>query len=92
MPEPAKGDVLGDVRVKGTVTPVLVIGTTGDPATPYAGAQSLVTRIAGSTLLTFVSTEHTAFGRGISACVDDTVVTYLVDGTPPAAGAHCTPD
>ena len=51
MPKPAKGDVLGDVTVRGT-PPILVIGTTGDPATPYAGAQSMVARIAGSQLLT----------------------------------------
>ena len=38
MPKPAKGDKLGKLRVSGTV-PILVIGNTGDPATPYAGAR-----------------------------------------------------
>ena len=38
MPKPAKGDKLGDVQVRGTA-PILVIGTTGDPATPYVGAR-----------------------------------------------------
>jgi pimeloyl-ACP methyl ester carboxylesterase len=91
MPKPAKGDRLGDVRVRGSA-PILVIGTTGDPATPYPGAEVMVSRIAGSTLLTFDSTEHTAFGRGISTCVDDAVSTYLVAGTLPAPGARCAPD
>lgn len=91
MPRPAKGDKLGDVRARG-VPPVLIIGTTGDPATPYAGAQALVGRIQGSDLLTFDSTEHTAFGRGISTCIDDAVVAYLVDGATPAPGTHCAPD
>jgi hypothetical protein len=91
MPKPAKGDKLGDVRVRGTA-PILVIGTTGDPATPYVGAQALTTRIEGSDLLTFDSTEHTAFGRGISTCIDDAVTAYLVDGTLPAPGAHCAPN
>ena len=50
MPKPAKGDTLGAVTAKGT-PPILVIGTTGDPATPYAGAQAMVGRIAGSQLL-----------------------------------------
>jgi pimeloyl-ACP methyl ester carboxylesterase len=91
MPKPARGDKLGDVRVKGA-PPILVVGTTGDPATPYAGAQAMVGRIAGSRLLTFDSTEHTAFGRAISTCVDDAVDAYLTAGTLPAAGARCTPN
>jgi hypothetical protein len=91
MPKPAKGDRLGAVSVSGSA-PVLVIGTTGDPATPYTGAEAMVGRIAGSELLTFDSTEHTAFGRGISACIDDAVDVYLVDGTLPPPGTHCAPD
>ena len=91
MPKPAKGDKLGDVRVRGTA-PILVIGTTGDPATPYVGAEALTARIEGSDLLTFDSTEHTAFARGISTCIDDAVVAYLVDGTMPPPGTHCAPN
>jgi pimeloyl-ACP methyl ester carboxylesterase len=91
MPKPAKGDKLGDVRVRGTA-PIVVIGTTGDPATPYVGAEALVDRIQGSELLTFESTEHTAFGRGISTCIDDAVVAYLVDGTVPPPGTRCSPN
>ncbi|MEY2406326.1 MAG: hypothetical protein QOG39_1242, partial [Acidimicrobiaceae bacterium] len=72
--------------------PILVVGTTGDPATPYAGAQAMVGRLPGSQLLTFDSTEHTAFGRAISNCVDDAVDTYLVAGTLPAPGTRCAPD
>jgi pimeloyl-ACP methyl ester carboxylesterase len=90
MPKPAPGDALGDVHVRGT-PPVLVIGTTGDPATPYAGAQGMALRVEGSSLLTFDSTEHTAFGRGISACIDDAVVAYLTAGTLPPTGTHCAP-
>ena len=91
MPKPAKGDKLGDVQVRGTA-PILVIGTTGDPATPYVGAEALAARIQGSDLLTFESTEHTAFGRGISTCIDDAVVAYLVDGALPPPGTRCAPD
>jgi pimeloyl-ACP methyl ester carboxylesterase len=91
MPKPARGDKLGDVRVRGTA-PILVLGTTNDPATPYVGAEALVSRIQGSELLTFESTEHTAFGRGISTCIDDAVVAYLVAGTLPPPGTRCSPD
>jgi pimeloyl-ACP methyl ester carboxylesterase len=88
MPKPAKGDRLGKLRVSGTA-PILVIGNTGDPATPYAGAQATVAHVAGSTLLTVDSTEHTAYGSGRSSCVDDVVDRYLVDGTQPAPGSRC---
>ena len=88
MPKPAKGDKLGDVRVAGT-PPVLVIGTTGDPATPYPGAVAMLSRIAGAGLLTFESTEHTAFGTARSTCVDDAVTAYLVDGAMPAPDTRC---
>ena len=90
MPKPARGDKLGDVRVVGRRTDPGG-GNDDDPATPYAGAQSLVTRIQGSTLLTFDSTEHTAFGSGRSTCIDDAVDAYLVDGTLPPPGTHCAP-
>ena len=91
MPKPAKGDKLGNVTVRGTA-PILVIGTTGDPATPYVGAEALTQRIEGSELLTFDSTEHTAFGRGVSTCIDDAVDAYFVDGTLPPPGTHCAPN
>jgi pimeloyl-ACP methyl ester carboxylesterase len=88
MPKPAKGDKLGKLKVVGA-PPILVIGNTGDPATPYPGAQATATRIAGSTLLTVDSTEHTAYGSGRSGCVDDAVDRYLVDGTMPVPGTRC---
>jgi pimeloyl-ACP methyl ester carboxylesterase len=88
MPKPARGDKLGDVRVTGA-PPVLVVGNTGDPATPYAGVEAVAARIQGSRLLTFDSVEHTAFGTGRNSCIDDAVDAYLVDGALPPPGTHC---
>jgi hypothetical protein len=70
------------------VKPVLIIGTTKDPATPYDGALDLQQRMAGSRVLTFESTEHGAYGRGV-ACIDDAVDRYLVTGRLPRAGTRC---
>jgi hypothetical protein len=67
---------------------VLIIGTTGDPATPYEGALDLRSRIAGARLLTFESTEHAAYGRGV-ACIDDAVDRYLIRRRLPAEGTRC---
>jgi pimeloyl-ACP methyl ester carboxylesterase len=86
LPRSAAGEAVGDVRVTGT-PPILVVGTSNDPATPYAGALDLAGRIAGSRLLTFDSTEHTAYTK--SACIDRAVDAYLLRGTLPDAGKRC---
>ena len=86
LPRPPESEQLGDVRVTGT-NPILVVGTTEDPATPYAGAQDLVTRLAGSRLLTFDSTEHTAYTK--SKCIDNAVDAYLLEGKLPPEGKTC---
>jgi len=86
LPRPAAGEAVGDVHVTGTA-PILVVGTTRDPATPYAGANDLAARLAGSRLLTFDSTEHTAYTK--NDCIDTAVDNYLVRGTLPAEGKRC---
>ncbi|MFJ5138067.1 alpha/beta hydrolase [Streptomyces sp. NPDC088707] len=69
--------------------PILVVGTTRDPATPYKWAQSLAGQLSSGTLLTYEGDGHTAYGRG-SDCVDTAINTYLLDGTPPAEGKRCS--
>jgi pimeloyl-ACP methyl ester carboxylesterase len=87
LPAVAPGEDLGDVRVTGA-PPILIVGTTNDPATPYAGAQDLNRRIAGSRLLTFDSTEHGSYAKGIP-CIDRAVDRYLLTLKLPAKGTRC---
>ena len=68
--------------------PILVIGTTGDPATPYEWAESLTEQLASATLLTWEGEGHTAYGRS-NQCVIDAVDAYLVDGQMPVSGTRC---
>jgi len=68
--------------------PILVIGTTGDPATPYAWAQSLAKQLDSGVLVTWKGNGHTAYGRS-NACLTSTVDNYFVDGKVPAAGTTC---
>ncbi|MFN8072824.1 MAG: alpha/beta hydrolase [Mycobacterium sp.] len=67
--------------------PVLVISTTGDPATPYQAGVDLAKQLGGA-LLTFKGTQHTVAFQG-EQCVDDYVAAYLVDLKLPPAGATC---
>ena len=71
-----------------TSPPLLVVGTVGDPATPYEWSVAMTAALGNATLLTYEGTGHTAFGRG-GPCVDDAVVRYLVDLQVPAAGTRC---
>ncbi len=84
---PAPPEPLGAIDAPGA-PPIVLVSTTGDPATPYANAVAVADRIAGSVVLTHEGEGHTVVFQG-SACVDRTVMSYLVDGTVPAAGARC---
>jgi pimeloyl-ACP methyl ester carboxylesterase len=68
--------------------PILVIGTTRDPATPYVWAQALAHQLRSGVLLTYNGDGHTAYLRGDS-CVDAAVKQYVVELVPPKAGARC---
>jgi pimeloyl-ACP methyl ester carboxylesterase len=68
--------------------PIVVIGTTGDPATPVAWAGSLRKQLGNASLLTWRGEGHTAYGRA-NSCLDDAVDKYFVDGTVPADNTVC---
>lgn len=68
--------------------PIVVVGTTRDPATPYRWAQALAGQLSSGRLLTYDGDGHTAYGRG-SDCIDSTINTYLLRGQAPADGKKC---
>jgi pimeloyl-ACP methyl ester carboxylesterase len=70
--------------------PILVVGTTNDPATPYEEAQALASQLSSGRLLTYVGDGHTAYLRG-SRCIDDAVNAYLLTGSVPPEGTRCQP-
>ncbi|MFJ4038378.1 alpha/beta hydrolase [Microbacterium sp. NPDC090007] len=68
--------------------PIVVLGTTGDPATPYSEAQALAGQLSQGVLVTYVGEGHLAYNKG-DDCVNAAVDDYLVDGTVPAEGLRC---
>ncbi len=68
--------------------PIVVIGTTRDPATPYAWAKSLASQLDSGTLITYNGDGHTVYANGVD-CVDSAVNRYLLEGTPPKNNLHC---
>ncbi|MCU1590364.1 MAG: hypothetical protein JWP11_1620 [Frankiales bacterium] len=72
--------------VSGTGSPpIVVIGTTRDPATPYIWAQGLADQLDNGVLLTHVGDGHTAYRASAPSCIVNPVDTYLITGRAPAA-------
>lgn len=67
--------------------PIVVIGTRGDPATPYSGAVAMARMLGSGRLLTWEGKTHTAYGQ--TDCITDLVDAYLVDLVVPGEGTVC---
>lgn len=68
--------------------PILVVGTTGDPATPYDWAVKLADTLDSGVLLTYEGEGHTAYGRS-NSCIDDAIDGFLIDDVVPEDGLTC---
>ncbi|MBA2955442.1 alpha/beta fold hydrolase [Nocardioides sp. MAH-18] len=80
--EPAR-----DIRAAGAA-PIVVVGTTRDPATPYAWAVALADQLESGVLVSRDGDGHTGYNSG-NECVDTAVEDYLVEGTVPEDGLSC---
>ena len=75
------------IRAEGAA-PILVVGTTRDPATPYEWAEALAAQLESGVLLTRDGDGHTAYNSG-NECIDTTIEDYLLEGTVPEDGKRC---
>ncbi|MFF9690068.1 alpha/beta hydrolase [Streptomyces sp. NPDC014623] len=78
-----------DVSAPGSA-PILVIGNTGDPATPYAGAKAMAAELGEGVgiELTYKGEGHGAYNGG-NTCVQRAVDGYLIEGKVPEPGTVC---
>ncbi|MCP9206251.1 alpha/beta hydrolase [Streptomyces sp. NEAU-Y11] len=79
-----------EVNAKGSA-PILVVGNTGDPATPYAGARKMAGELGPGVgvEVTYKGQGHGAYNSG-NACMTRTVNAYLLDGKVPSDGTTCS--
>ncbi len=86
---PVKGERATPEASAPGAAPILVVGTTGDPATPYEGAEKMAKELGDGVgiLVTNKGEGHGAYGT--SKCVTRTVDAYLLDGKVPAYGTTC---
>jgi pimeloyl-ACP methyl ester carboxylesterase len=75
------------IRAEGA-DPILVVGTTGDPATPYEWAVALADQLDSGVLVTYQGEGHTAYNKS-NQCVSDAVERYLIEGVVPEADPKC---
>jgi len=68
---------------------ILIVGNTGDPATPYKWAVALSKQLESALLLTNDAEGHTATYTTFNTCVDQAVNVYLLELRPPAQGRTC---
>ncbi|HRQ00789.1 MAG TPA: alpha/beta hydrolase, partial [Terrimesophilobacter sp.] len=68
--------------------PIVVIGTTGDPATPYEWAVNLAEQLDSGVLVSFEGEGHTAYNKS-NRCIQDAVDNYFVNGAVPTDGLQC---
>jgi pimeloyl-ACP methyl ester carboxylesterase len=81
----------GALAAKGSA-PIIVIGTTGDPATPYAMAQHVATLLQNGHLITYHGDGHTAYNKDTTPadeCVNTAVDNFFVHGTVPTTDPQC---
>jgi hypothetical protein len=76
-----------EIRAEGAA-PILVLGTTNDPATPYIWAEALAGQLESGVLVTYEGEGHTAYNKS-NSCVNDAVDNFLIDGTVPATDPMC---
>jgi pimeloyl-ACP methyl ester carboxylesterase len=84
---PVPPDPLEPVTAPGT-PPILVISTTGDPATPYAAGVAVAERLEQGVLVTNEGEGHGTVGSG-NSCIDTIVAAYLVSDAVPDDGTVC---
>ncbi|MCX5393044.1 alpha/beta hydrolase [Streptomyces sp. NBC_00094] len=86
---PVKGERSTPQASAPGAAPILVVGTTGDPATPYEGAEKMAKELGEGVgvLVTNKGEGHGAYGT--SPCVTKKVDAYFLKGTVPAYGTTC---
>jgi len=73
-------------------TPILVVNSLHDPATPIWGAQEAVRELGNARMLTVDGDGHTSMYSEPSACRENAKLAYLISGTLPAQGGVCNVD
>ncbi|VEI13144.1 alpha/beta hydrolase [Trueperella bialowiezensis] len=81
---------MGPFVAKGS-EPIVVVGTTGDPATPYEWSQAFADKMDNAVFVTWEGEGHTAYGRA-GDCIGKPLDAYMLRGEVPDDGLRCVGD
>lgn len=76
-----------EITAKGA-DPILVLGATGDPATPYQQSQWMASQLESGHLVTWKGAGHGVYSLG-NQCAKDAVEKFINDGKVPVDGLTC---
>lgn len=85
---PVKTDRKAAAITAAGAPPIVVVGTTRDPATPLRWSEALADQLASGRLIVRDGDGHTGFNQG-NDCVDDAVEAFLIDGKVPPKRLEC---
>jgi pimeloyl-ACP methyl ester carboxylesterase len=86
---PARGSGQPDITIDAEgAAPIVVVGTTRDPATPLEESEALADQLSSGVLVTRDGDGHTGYFSG-NDCVDEAVESYLIEGVVPRDGLMC---
>ena len=85
---PAKNDPYPAGKAEGA-PPIVVVGTKGDPATPYESTPKLANMLGVGTVLTWEGEGHTAYPE--TRCIRNAVDDYFIDLTRAGRGTSRCP-
>ena len=78
----------GKVTVTGAgAGPIVVVGTTGDAATPLESTRAMAETLEDGRLIIVTADQHT--GYNVNSCINDAIDDYLIDLEPPDDGLEC---
>ena len=87
FPSGALGDGDGDFQITGDgAGPIVVVGNTGDPATPFEGSRRMAESLEEGVFVEVEADQHTAYG--LNSCIDNAIDQYLIKLTVPE-GVTC---
>ena len=80
-------DKLVEWHIQSGTHGIVVVGTTGDPATPLASTRKMAAALEQGILLIVEANQHT--GYGANGCINTAIDSYLIDLTLPVNETTC---
>jgi pimeloyl-ACP methyl ester carboxylesterase len=83
---PAQKPAQQELKISSTA-PIVIVGSTNDPVTPFASSQSMSAALQNSRFISVNSSRHTSYLK--NECATQLVDAFLMSGTLPPKNSYC---